>query len=162
MSKHWLIRFKMFVSQSTTNCAISFWFHLHLVLHACADILMWWRILFLHSGIWGNIWDLNRPLITKATFRCWKNFKPMNSTTFVLFGKYCPIMDQLGSKNLSRDFQLNCVISYFLPTFTTSCMGPKIDVMEREWKNFNFWSASKQGLKKSCPWHKILQHCSTF
>jgi hypothetical protein len=24
-------------------------------------------------------------------------------------------------------------------------MGPKIDVMEREWKNFNFWSASKQG-----------------
>jgi hypothetical protein len=27
-------------------------------------------------------------------------------------------------------------------------MGPKIDVMEREWKNFNFWSASKQGLNK--------------
>ena len=23
----------------------------------------------------------------------------MNSTTFVLFGKYCPIVDQLGSKN---------------------------------------------------------------
>jgi hypothetical protein len=69
----------------------------------------------------------------------------MNSTTFVLFGKYCPIMDQLGSKDSSRDFQLNCVISYFLPTFTTSWKGPKIDVMEREWKNFNFWSASKQG-----------------
>jgi hypothetical protein len=25
-------------------------------------------------------------------------------------------------------------------------MGPKIDVMEREWKNFNFLSASKRGL----------------
>jgi hypothetical protein len=37
----------------------------------------------------------------------------MNSTTFVLFGKYCPIVDQLGSKNSSRDFQLNYVISYF-------------------------------------------------
>jgi hypothetical protein len=37
----------------------------------------------------------------------------MNSTTFVLFGKYCPIVDQLGSKDSSRDFQLNCVISYF-------------------------------------------------
>jgi hypothetical protein len=56
----------------------------------------------------------------------------MNSTTFVLFGKYCPTVDQLGSKDSSRDFQLNCVISYFLPTFTTSCIGPKIDVMERE------------------------------
>jgi hypothetical protein len=42
-----------------------------------------------------------------------KNFKPMNSTTFILFGKYCPIVDQLGSKDSSRDFQLNCVISYF-------------------------------------------------
>ena len=38
---------------------------------------------------------------------------PMNSTTFVLFGKYCPIVDQLGLKDSSRDFQLNCVISYF-------------------------------------------------
>jgi hypothetical protein len=56
----------------------------------------------------------------------------MNSITFVLFGKYCPIVDQLALKDSSRDFQLNCVISYFLSTFTTSCMGPKIDVMERE------------------------------
>jgi hypothetical protein len=56
----------------------------------------------------------------------------MNSTTFVLFDKYYPIVDQLGSKDSSRDFQLNYVISYFLPTFTTSCMGPKIDMMERE------------------------------
>jgi hypothetical protein len=36
----------------------------------------------------------------------------MNSITFVLFDKYCPIVDQLGSKDSSRDFQLNCVISY--------------------------------------------------
>ena len=42
-----------------------------------------------------------------------KKVNPMNSTTFVLFGKYCPIVDQLGSKDSSRDFQLNCVISYF-------------------------------------------------
>jgi hypothetical protein len=55
-------------------------------------------------------------------------------------------MDQLGSKDSSHDFQLNYVISYFLPTFTTSCMDLKIDVMERKWKNFNFWSASKQAL----------------
>jgi hypothetical protein len=51
---------------------------------------------------------LARPL-----FRLGKNFKMMNSTTFVLFDKYCPIVDQLGSKDSSRDFQLNCVISYF-------------------------------------------------
>jgi hypothetical protein len=37
----------------------------------------------------------------------------MNSITFVLFGKYYPILDQLGLKDSSRDFQLNCVISYF-------------------------------------------------
>jgi hypothetical protein len=37
----------------------------------------------------------------------------MNSTTFILFDKYCPIVDQLGLKDSSRDFQLNCVISYF-------------------------------------------------
>jgi hypothetical protein len=55
----------------------------------------------------------------------------MNSITFVLFGKYCPIVDQLGSKDSSCDFQLNCVISYFLPTFNVVCMRLKIDVMER-------------------------------
>jgi hypothetical protein len=37
----------------------------------------------------------------------------MNSITFVLFDKYCPIVDQLGSKDSSRDLQLNCVISYY-------------------------------------------------
>jgi hypothetical protein len=35
---------------------------------------------------------------------CEKNFNPMNSTIFVLFGKYYSIMDQLGSKDSSRDF----------------------------------------------------------
>jgi hypothetical protein len=68
----------------------------------------------------------------------------MNSTTFVLFGKYCPIVNQLGSKDSSRDFQLNCVISYFLPIFTISCMGLKIDVTERV-KKFQLLGASKQG-----------------
>jgi hypothetical protein len=42
-----------------------------------------------------------------------KKLNPINSTVFVLFGKYCPIVDQLGSKDSFRDFQLNCVISYF-------------------------------------------------
>jgi hypothetical protein len=37
----------------------------------------------------------------------------INSITFVLFSKYCPIVDQLSSKDLSCDFQLNYVISYF-------------------------------------------------
>jgi hypothetical protein len=59
-------------------------------------------------------------------------FNLMNSIIFVLFDKYCLIVDQLGSKDSSRGFQLNCVISYFLPTFTTSCIGPKINVMKRE------------------------------
>ena len=53
------------------------------------------------------------PGQTWASFRWRKNFNSMNSTTFVLFDKYCPIVDQLGSKDSSRDFQLNCVISYF-------------------------------------------------
>ena len=56
----------------------------------------------------------------------------MNNNTFVLFGKYCTIVDQLSSKDLSRDFQLNCAISYFfLPTFNASYKRLKIDVMER-------------------------------
>ena len=42
-----------------------------------------------------------------------KKFNPMNSSIFVLFSKYCPIVDQLSSKDSSRDFQLNCAISYF-------------------------------------------------
>jgi hypothetical protein len=42
-----------------------------------------------------------------------ENFKLMNSITFVLFDKYCPMMDQLGSKDSSRNFQLNYVIIYF-------------------------------------------------
>jgi hypothetical protein len=62
---------------------------------------------------------------------CKKKFNPINSTTFVLFGKYCLIVDQLGSKDSSRDFQLNWVISYFLPTFNILCKRLKIDVTER-------------------------------
>jgi hypothetical protein len=35
-------------------------------------------------------------------------------TTFISGRReYCLIIDQLGLKNSSRDFQLNCVISYF-------------------------------------------------
>jgi hypothetical protein len=81
------------------------------------------------------------------------NFSPINSTIFVLFSKYCPIMDQLCSKDSSRDFQLNCIISYFFTYIYYFMHGPKIDMMEREWKNFNFWSASKQGLNKQKEGH---------
>ena len=52
-------------------------------------------------------WALSRPRSL-----C-KKINPMNSTTFVLFGKYYSTVDQLGSKDSSRDFQLNCVISHF-------------------------------------------------
>jgi hypothetical protein len=52
-----------------------------------------------------------------------KKKNPMNSITFVLFGKYCLIVDQLGSKDSSRDFQLNCVISYFF-TYIYYFIGP--------------------------------------
>jgi hypothetical protein len=79
-------------------------------------------------------------------FRLEKNFKPMNSTIFVLFDKYCLIVDQLGSKDSSRDLQLNCVISYFLPTFNTSYKRLKIDVMESEWKNLEFWGELNKAL----------------
>ena len=41
-----------------------------------------------------------------------KKVNLMNSITFVLFDKYYPIVDQLSSKDSSRDFQLNCAISY--------------------------------------------------
>ena len=56
----------------------------------------------------------------------------MNSSTFVLFDKYCPIVNQLSSKDSSRDFELNCAINYFLPTFNAPCKRLKIDVTERE------------------------------
>jgi hypothetical protein len=62
---------------------------------------------WLHVGT-GTSHHISWPL-----FRLEKNFKLINSTTFVLFDKYCPIVYQLGSKDSSRDFQLNCVISYF-------------------------------------------------
>jgi hypothetical protein len=68
----------------------------------------------------------------------------MNSIIFVLFGKYCLIVDQLGSKDSSHDFQLKC-ISYFLSIFITSYMSPKISVMKRERKNYNFWEKKGPG-----------------
>jgi hypothetical protein len=49
-----------------------------------------------------------------------KKINPINSTTFVLFDKYCPTVDQLGSKDSSRDFQLNCVKKIV----TFGCIGP--------------------------------------
>ena len=73
-----------------------------------------------------------------AMIRLQKNFNSMNSSTFVLFDKYCPIVDQLSSKDSSHDFELNCAISYFLPTFNAPYKWLKIDMMKREWKNLEF------------------------
>jgi hypothetical protein len=53
-------------------------------------------------------------------------------------------MDQLGLKDSSRDFQLNCVISYFLPIFNTPYKRLKIDVMERV-KKLGTLRQTKQG-----------------
>jgi hypothetical protein len=69
----------------------------------------------------------------------------MNSTTFVLFDKYCPIMDQLGSKDSSRDFQLNCVISYFFYLHLILHASDSKLMWWRESENFLILSASKQG-----------------
>jgi hypothetical protein len=55
----------------------------------------WWEILSAGFGLFANF------------------FNSMYSINFVLFNKYCSIVDQLGSKDSSRDFQLNCLISYF-------------------------------------------------
>jgi hypothetical protein len=54
-----------------------------------------------------------KKMVPRQAFPGRKNFNPINSIIFVLFDKYCPILDQLDSKDSSRDFQLNCVISYF-------------------------------------------------
>jgi hypothetical protein len=42
-----------------------------------------------------------------------KNLGSATVAFFVLFGNLCPIIDLLGSKDLSRDLQLNCIISFF-------------------------------------------------
>ena len=62
----------------------------------------------------------------------------MNSTTFVLFDKLCLIVDQLGSKDSSRDFQLNCVISYFFYLHLMLHANVQKLMWWREWKNLEF------------------------
>ena len=42
-----------------------------------------------------------------------KKVNPINSVIFVLFDKYYPNVDKLGSKDSSHDFQLNCIINFF-------------------------------------------------
>jgi hypothetical protein len=69
----------------------------------------------------------------------------MNSTIFVLFNKYCPIVDQLGSKDSSCDLQLNCVISYFFTYIYYFMHKSKDWYYEESEKNSNFCDASKRG-----------------
>jgi len=61
----------------------------------------------------GSGWIEFFPDRIGASFTFKKKVNLMNSTMFVLFDKYCSIVDQLGSKDSSRDFQLTYVISYF-------------------------------------------------
>jgi hypothetical protein len=49
----------------------------------------------------------------------------MNNITFVLFGKYCPIIDQLGSKDSSREENFNPMNSTTFVLFGKYC--PIID-----------------------------------
>ena len=48
-----------------------------------------------------------------ALFRCEKILDVATVALSFVCDKYCPIMDYLESKDLSRDLQLNCAISFF-------------------------------------------------
>jgi hypothetical protein len=64
---------------------------------------MWQEIL---KSFWFLGW-------TKALFS-FQNFLSFDTIEFLfLFDKYCPIMEQLGLKDLSYDLQINCVISFY-------------------------------------------------
>jgi hypothetical protein len=49
-----------------SNCAIIFWFHLHLVLHACVNILIWWESSFYIVKVGGKFWKLNMTANTHS------------------------------------------------------------------------------------------------
>jgi len=54
--------------------------------------------------------------VNKAAWALFSSEKILDFGTVVfsfLFDKYYPIMDQLGSKDLSRDLQANCAISFY-------------------------------------------------
>jgi hypothetical protein len=94
----------------------------------------------------------------KATFRLQKNFKLINIITFVLFGKYCLIVDQLDLKDSSRDFQLNYVISYFFIYIYYFMYGSK-DWCDRESKKTLTFRVY---LNKAPRISKLKQKCSSF
>jgi hypothetical protein len=48
-----------------------------------------------------------------ALFRCEKILDFGTVVFSFVCDKYCPIMNKLGSKDLSRDLQLNCAISFY-------------------------------------------------
>ena len=68
---------------------------------------------------------------TLALFR-FENF--LDFATIALFfvcDKYYPIIDRLGSKDLSRDLQLNCVISFYFRLYLLfRACGARFDVTE--------------------------------
>ena len=49
----------------------------------------------------------------KAPFRCEIFWLLATVALSFVFGKNCPIMDYLGLKDSSRDFSMNCAISFF-------------------------------------------------
>jgi hypothetical protein len=66
----------------------------------------------------GGVWDYftnSAPQTSpwsRALFRS-RNFLDFDTIAFsFLFDKHCPIMEQLGLKDPSRDLHVNCAISY--------------------------------------------------
>jgi hypothetical protein len=58
------------------SCIISFWFHLHLVLHACIASLMWRGIFYLHSAFffWGTEHSRNVGRIFQYASICIRSY----------------------------------------------------------------------------------------
>ena len=56
----------------------------------------------------------------------------------IVFDNYCPTMDELGSKDSSRDFQLNCVISFcFCLYLMLHTCAARFDVTRNFWGELN-------------------------
>jgi hypothetical protein len=64
-----------------------------------------------------------------------------------LFDKYYPIMDYLGSKDSSRQFRPNCVISFYFYLYLILMHVSKDSMWRRIWKILQNFLGTKQGLK---------------
>jgi hypothetical protein len=81
----------------------------------------------------GKLGDSGSERGSKALFRSWKVTIFQTVALSFVFNKYCSIIDQIGSKDPSRDLQLIYAISYlFYQHLMLHACVQKIDVMERE------------------------------